>query len=93
MTSQTGPRWSRPLTRDTYPLTGRPRLGWNIIRSDRYRIEATADPVRIEGWGSGHNTGFCQAGATELGQQGKTAAQILGFYFPGSEIRRIDLFR
>jgi stage II sporulation protein D (peptidoglycan lytic transglycosylase) len=61
-------------------------LGWNIIRSNRYSIELQSDPVKIKGHGSGHNFGFCQAGAIELSKQGKSMSEILSFYFPGSRI-------
>ena len=64
------------------------RLGWNIIRSNRYAIETTSNSARIKGHGSGHNLGLCQAGAIELAKQGKSTAEILSFYFPGSRIAR-----
>ena len=61
-------------------------LGWNIIRSNRYSIELQSDSIKIRGHGSGHNFGFCQAGAIELSKQGKSMSEILSFYFPGSRI-------
>jgi len=61
-------------------------LGWNVIRSNRYSIELQSDSVKIRGHGSGHNFGFCQAGAIELSKQGKSMSEILSFYFPGSRI-------
>ncbi|MCI0717644.1 MAG: hypothetical protein L0338_01425, partial [Acidobacteria bacterium] len=64
-------------------------LGWNIIRSDRYSIDASVDPVRIRGHGSGHNLGLCQAGAIEMGRRGRSATEILSFYFPGCRIEGV----
>ena len=63
-------------------------LGWNIIRSNRYTIETSLSSVStsIKGHGSGHNLGLCQAGAIELGRQGKNMTEILSFYFPGCRI-------
>jgi stage II sporulation protein D len=61
-------------------------LGWNVIRSNRYSIEVQSDSVKIRGHGSGHNFGYCQAGAIELSRQGKSMSEILSFYFPGSRI-------
>jgi stage II sporulation protein D len=61
-------------------------LGWNVIPSNRYSIELQSDSVKIRGHGSGHNLGFCQAGAIELSKQGKSMSEILSFYFPGSRI-------
>jgi len=63
-------------------------LGWNIIRSNRYTIETSLNSARIKGHGSGHNLGLCQAGAIELGRQGKSMTEILSFYFPGCRIAR-----
>jgi stage II sporulation protein D len=61
-------------------------LGWNIIRSNRYSIAVRSNSVRIQGRGSGHNFGLCQAGAIEMSRQGKAMVEILGFYFPGARI-------
>ena len=61
-------------------------LGWNLIRSDRFKIRAESNTIEIEGHGSGHNLGLCQAGAIELAREGKTYSEILGFYFPGCDL-------
>ena len=61
-------------------------LGWNLIRSNRYSIELHSDSVKIRGHGSGHNFGLCQAGAIEMGRQGKSMSEILSYYFPGCRI-------
>lgn len=61
-------------------------LGWNVIRSNRYSIEPHSESVKIRGHGSGHNFGFCQAGAIEMSRQGKTMSEILSYYFPGCRI-------
>lgn len=61
-------------------------LGWNVIRSNRYSVEIHSNLVHIRGNGSGHNFGFCQAGAIEMSRQGKTMSEILSYYFPGCRI-------
>jgi hypothetical protein len=60
--------------------------GWNIIRSDRYSTDLETNSVKISGWGSGHNLGLCQAGAIEMGKQGKRLREILLYYYPGCDI-------
>jgi len=64
------------------------KLGWNIIRSNRYSVEVHSNSVRVRGQGSGHNFGLCQAGAIEMSRQGMSMKEILSFYFPGCSIGR-----
>ncbi|MEW5974414.1 MAG: SpoIID/LytB domain-containing protein [Acidobacteriota bacterium] len=73
--------------RDQVRLQVGRRHGWNVIRSNRYVVDASSDPIEITGWGSGHNSGLCQAGAVELARQGKSFLQILRFYFPGCSVQ------
>jgi len=40
----------------------------------------------LSGRGWGHAVGLCQCGAEGMARQGKTAGQILSYYYPGSEI-------
>jgi SpoIID/LytB domain protein len=74
--------------RETVRLRVGRSLGWNLIRSNRYTIETGPDVTQIRGHGLGHNLGLCQAGAIEMGRQGKSMAEILSFYFPGCQIGR-----
>jgi stage II sporulation protein D len=41
------------------------------------------------GRGYGHGVGMCQCGAQAMARQGKTARQILFYYYPGSNIVRV----
>lgn len=41
----------------------------------------------VAGKGFGHGVGLCQYGAREMARQGKTAEQILSFYYPDSKIK------
>ncbi len=43
----------------------------------------------VSGRGFGHGVGMCQCGAEEMARQGKTAIQILSYYYPGSNIVRV----
>lgn len=61
-------------------------LGWNKIRSDLYDVRAGNGAVTFSGRGSGHGVGLCQAGAEQMGLQGKSYQEILAFYFPGTQI-------
>lgn len=42
------------------------------------------------GGGLGHGVGLSQTGSYRLGQSGWSAAQILGFYYPGTQLRPLS---
>ena len=48
------------------------------------------DKVRADGRGHGHGVGFCQWGARGQGLAGKTAAEIVRHYYPGTELKTLD---
>jgi stage II sporulation protein D len=57
---------------------------WQIVDSnDRWMFTA--------GRGFGHGVGMCQCGAEGLAREGKTAQEILQYYYPGSKIVKIKL--
>lgn len=62
-------------------------LGWNLVRSDLYELAVRNGSVMFDGHGHGHGVGLCQQGATEMASEGKTAREILAFYFPGTAVR------
>ncbi|GAC1354563.1 MAG: hypothetical protein NVSMB31_14790 [Vulcanimicrobiaceae bacterium] len=43
--------------------------------------------ITIEGQGRGHGVGLCQWGSRGLASAGRTAREILSFYFPGIELQ------
>jgi stage II sporulation protein D len=61
-------------------------LGWNKVRSDAYDIFLRGDALIFDGRGHGHGVGLCQVGAAEMGAEGKSALDILQFYFPGTDV-------
>lgn len=62
-------------------------LGWNSAPSDRFVIVERDTETILNGHGFGHRVGLCQAGALAQARAGKTAEEILRFYFPGVEIK------
>ncbi len=81
------------LTGDTGTATTRgtsfrSALGTRVVRSLLIRgITAGTGPSSfvIEGGGLGHGVGLCQWGARGMAAAGKTADDILNFYFPGTQ--------
>lgn len=62
-------------------------LGWNQLRSEWYEITLNNGTVHFEGKGYGHEVGLCQAGAFEMGTEGRSYREILNFYFPRTLVR------
>jgi len=65
------------------------RLGRDKIRSTLFKIEKQAEGFVVFGSGSGHGVGLCQWGAKGMAEEGKSYKEILEFYFPGAELRKI----
>lgn len=53
------------------------------------RIEDRGDSISIIGRGYGHGAGLCQIGAYEMAKDGKTASEILEYYFPGAKVQKV----
>jgi len=61
-----------------------------ILKSTNCRIvEWDNKWAFLSGRGWGHGVGMCQCGAQGLARNGKTAEQILSYYYPGSQIVNI----
>jgi stage II sporulation protein D len=63
-------------------------LGWNTLRSDRYKVESRGSEIVFHGLGEGHGAGLCQNGADEMGREGYSYRAILAFYYPGTVVSR-----
>ena len=53
------------------------------------RIEDRGDAISIIGRGYGHGAGLCQVGAYEMAKDGKSASEILEYYFPGAKVQKL----
>ncbi|MCE2390467.1 MAG: SpoIID/LytB domain-containing protein [Proteobacteria bacterium] len=65
-------------------------LGGRARRSARFEVRRSGTGVRFLGSGAGHGVGLCQWGARELALQGRTYAEILAHYYPGTRLARLD---
>jgi stage II sporulation protein D len=60
------------------------------IKSAACQIVDTGDKwAFVQGRGYGHSVGMCQCGAEGMAREGKTAKQILFYYYPGSKMIRV----
>lgn len=61
----------------------------NRVRSVACKIAIIEGRVAfLAGRGFGHGVGMCQCGAQGMAMQGKTASEILQYYYPGSKLVR-----
>ena len=56
------------------------------VGSDLVDPSQNATALIVDGAGRGHGVGLCQWGARGLGLQGRTARDIVTFYFPGTDL-------
>ena len=75
-----------PISASTFRFAVDRELGWNKIRSDLYDVRNAGEQIVFSGRGSGHGVGMCQAGAEEMAREGKNYREILGFYYPGTQL-------
>ncbi|PIP20897.1 MAG: hypothetical protein COX40_02415 [Candidatus Omnitrophica bacterium CG23_combo_of_CG06-09_8_20_14_all_40_11] len=64
-------------------------LGPNVIKSTNFQVKVIDHDIVFEGFGWGHGVGLCQWGAYFMAKQGYTYKQILGYYYPGTQISSI----
>lgn len=68
----------------------RSRLGGQRLRSTLITsIKVQGDKVVFKGEGWGHGCGMSQWGAFEMAKNGKTATQILTYYFPNTQVVKV----
>lgn len=76
----------------TIRLTGfefRSIFGFDRIRSAFFSVRPIGESFVLDGRGWGHGVGMCQWGAAELARRGFSAAEILAYYYPGTELATV----
>ncbi len=64
-------------------------IGPNEIRSTNFAVDLAGEDFVFEGVGWGHGVGLCQWGGYFMAKQGRSAEEILKYYYPGAEISLI----
>jgi len=59
-------------------------VGYDTLKSTLFAVAVDRGAAHFSGRGYGHGVGMCQWGAKGMAEQGYTAAQIVGFYYPGA---------
>lgn len=66
-------------------------LRWTPLPSTMIKsIRVEKDGVVFEGHGFGHGVGMCQWCAFQMAQEGKNYREILQYFYPGTEIAKIN---
>ena len=68
----------------------RSRIGYQRLWSTHFTVEKKGKSFEFLGHGSGHGVGLCQWGAYGMAKAGKNYREILEFYYPGTEIRKVE---
>jgi stage II sporulation protein D len=61
-------------------------LGWNVLKSSRFKVSRRGSVFVFRGSGFGHGLGLCQNGAHVMARRGATYRKILDQYFPGTSL-------
>lgn len=78
---------SAVLSADAFRRAIGQRLGWNTVLSPTFTVERRGSLFVFRGRGFGSQVGLCEAGAVALAADGRGYREILGFYYPGAEVR------
>jgi len=65
-------------------------IGYDRLRSTKFKISADRMSIHFKGLGWGHGVGLCQEGALGLAEQGADYRAILRFYYRGCKLKRIS---
>lgn len=68
----------------------RTAIGPTTLRSTAFALERTVGGFRFTGRGFGHGVGMCVIGAGRRAARGENLQSILGHYYPGLQLTRLD---
>lgn len=66
-------------------------IGPNLVRSNMYEIDMQGFYFDLTGKGWGHGVGLCQWGAYQMARQRHDYDEILRYYYPGIEIKKVKV--
>ncbi len=64
-------------------------VGADVLRSTRFDAAGRGGRLELKGYGWGHGVGLCQEGARVQAADGRRWREILNWYFPGAELKRL----
>lgn len=76
-----------------FSLTGdqfRKAVGYSVIKSTRFAVKIAYGEASFSGSGNGHGVGLCQWGAKQRSLDGFNYIEILSYYYPGTELKKLS---
>ena len=64
-------------------------IGSTVIKSTNFEFKIADDSVYFSGTGYGHGIGLCQWGAKQRATDGFDYREILAYYYPGVELKKL----
>lgn len=61
----------------------------DAVKSYCFHVEKKASQFIFSGFGLGHHVGLCQWGARQMVREGLSYRQILSFYYPNTQLKRL----
>ncbi len=78
---------STALTGDQF----RKVVGYGLIKSTRFTVTTgSKKELLFSGTGNGHGVGLCQWGAKQRALDGFSSDEILSYYYPGTELKKLS---
>jgi stage II sporulation protein D len=77
-------------------LTGdqfRKAIGYAVIKSTNFSVKVENGEAVFSGLGNGHGVGLCQWGAKQRALDGFGYAEILSYYYPGTDLMKLSDIR
>jgi stage II sporulation protein D len=83
-------------SRGDLTLTGdqfRKAIGYGVIKSTNFSVRVENREAVFSGLGNGHGVGLCQWGAKQRALDGFGYAEILSYYYPGTDLIKFSDIR
>jgi len=71
----------------------RKAVGYGVIKSTRFIVKNAKNEISFSGSGNGHGVGLCQWGAKQRALDGFGFGEILSYYYPGTELKKLSDIR
>jgi len=71
----------------------RKSIGYGVIKSTNFTVTVANGEAVFSGLGNGHGVGLCQWGAKQRALDGFGYGEILSYYYPGTELKRLSDIR
>jgi stage II sporulation protein D len=83
-------------SRSEISLTGdqfRKAIGYTVIKSTNFTVKVENGEASFSGLGNGHGVGLCQWGAKQRALDGFGYDEILSYYYPGTDLKKLSDIR